>query len=136
MSRRSKGARSGLRLLRVGETIRHAMAEIFRREEIDDEALKDVSVTVSEVEVSPDLRHARVFVTPLGGRDDVETVKALNRHRRFLRGRLAPYMTTKYLPELNFRLDERFDAAARVERLLRSDRVRADLDRPDGNEED
>ncbi len=131
-----RGAGASLRLLRVGETIRHAMAEILRREEIADEDLRDVSVTVSEVEVSPDLRHARLFVTSLGGRGEAETVKALNRHRRFLRGRLAPYMTTKYLPELNFRLDERFDAAERVERLLRSERVRADLEKPDGGKED
>ncbi|RMF15645.1 MAG: 30S ribosome-binding factor RbfA [Alphaproteobacteria bacterium] len=136
MKRRTRGARPNLRLLRVGEAIRHAMAEIFRREEIDDDDLRGVSVTVSEVEVSPDLRHARVFVTPLGGHDEVETVKALNRHRRFLRGKLAPFMTTKYLPELNFRLDERFDAAERVEHLLRSERVRSDLEKPDEGKEE
>ena len=124
---RGGSAKGRIRLLRVAETIRHALAEILRREDIHDPVLAETMVTVSAVEVSPDLRHARVFVAPGIATDAEALVAALNRHRRFLRGRLAPYMRTKYLPDLAFRLDRRFDAAQRVEELLRSDPVRRDL---------
>ena len=121
------GAKGRIRLLRVAETIRHALAEILRREDIHDPVLAETMVTLSAVEVSPDLRHARIFVMPGAAEDPQALVAALNRHRRFLRGRLAPYMRTKYLPDLAFHLDHRFDAAQRVEELLRSDPVRRDL---------
>ncbi len=120
-------AKGRIRLLRVAETIRHALAEILRREDIHDPLLAETMITVSAVEVSPDLRHARVFVMPGVAADPQALVAALNRHRRFLRGRLAPYMRTKYLPDLAFRLDRRFETAQRVEELLRSDPVRRDI---------
>ncbi|GIX16426.1 MAG: ribosome-binding factor A [Rhodothalassiaceae bacterium] len=132
----SERGRQRVRLQRVGEAIRHALAEILSREEIRDAALRDAMVTISMVEVSADLRHARVFVMPALSGDSREMVAALNRHRRFLRGRLAPYMRMKCLPELAFHLDRQFGAAQRIEELLRSDAVRRDLADPAHRGED
>ncbi len=127
------------RQLRAGELIRHALVDVLREEDIHDEALKGVSITVTEVRMSPDLRHATCFVEPLGagvdaapttGHED-EIIKALNTHARFLRGRLGPKLDMKFTPDLRFRHDESFDAAERMNRLLDDPRVRADLERSD-----
>lgn len=122
--------RSGgnVRLLRVGENIRHALSDILSRDEVQDPELVGVPITVSEVQVSPDLRHAIVYVVPLGGERAPEVVQALNRAAAFLRGRLAGAVHLKYLPKLVFRLDETFAEADRVERILRSEKVRRDLE--------
>ena len=116
-----------IRLLRVGETLRHALSDILVREEVDDPDLAGVSVTVTEVRPSPDLRHATVFVQPLGGQQADDVVAALNRHAAFVRGHLGRQVRLKYLPALKFKLDESFGEADRIEKLLASDRVKRDL---------
>jgi ribosome-binding factor A len=131
------------RQLRAGELIRHALVEVLREEELQDEAMRGVSVTVTEVRLSPDLRHAQVFVEPLGGSalggaHAREVVVALNRHARFLRGRLGHGIDMKFTPELKFLHDESFDEAERMARLFDDPRVREDLAKRGGldDEED
>ncbi len=117
------------RQLRVGEMLRHALAEILTRAEITDPELEGRYITVTEVKTSPDLRHATVFARPFGkDQDDVAMIKALNRHQRFLRGELARRVDLKFIPDLVFRLDETFDEAERIDALLRSPTVSRDLD--------
>lgn len=115
------------RQLRAGELVRHALVEIFREEEINDPVLAGVSVTVTEVRVGPDLRHALVFVEPLGGENYDEVVKALNKHSRFIRGHLGRMIELRFTPELHFRHDESFNEAARMAKLFDDPRVRQDL---------
>ena len=115
------------RQLRAGELIRHALVEILREEEINDPELAGVSVTITEVRMSPDLRNATVFVEPLGGDHASVVVKALNRHHRFLRGRLGHAIDMKFTPALKFLHDETFDEAARMSRLFQDPRVQQDL---------
>lgn len=115
------------RQLRAGELVRHALVEIFREEEINDPVLAGVSVTVTEVRVSPDLRHATVFVEPLGGEHADEVVQALNRHVRFLRGHLGRAIELRFTPELKFLHDESFNEAARMAKLFDDPKVRQDL---------
>ena len=115
------------RQLRAGELMRHALVEILREEEISDPALTGVSVTVTEVRMSPDLRHATVFVEPLGGGHAAEVVDALNRHAKFLRGRLGRSIDMKFTPDLKFLHDESFDEAQRMSRLFDDPRVQQDL---------
>ena len=123
------------RQLRASEMIRHALVEVMRENEIRDDALTGVSVTVTEVRLSPDLKHATCFVEPLGA--GVETapvagqidaiVKALNVHAKFLRGALGRHIDMRFTPDLRFRHDESFAAAERLNRLLDDPRVRADV---------
>ena len=115
------------RQLRAGELVRHALVEILREEDITDPALEGVSVTVTEVRVSPDLRHAIVFIEPLGGVHSPEVVAGLNRHAKFLRGRLGKSIVMRFTPDLKFLHDESFDEAARMNRLFDDPRVRRDL---------
>jgi ribosome-binding factor A len=122
------------RQLRVGEMLRHALAEILRESEIRDDDLKGVSVTVTQVKPSPDMRHAVVFVEPLGGRNADTIVKALNRHARFLRGELGHQITLKFTPELRFVEDTSFAEAEKIETILKSERVARDLSVPSGPE--
>jgi ribosome-binding factor A len=132
------------RQLRAGELIRHALVDILREEDIHDEALAGVSVTVTEVRLSPDLRHATCFVEPLGAGVEAapttghesEIIKALNAHAKFLRGRLGPKLDMKFTPDVKFRHDESFDAASHMDRLFNDPRVRADLERRDEEGED
>ena len=125
------------RQLRAGELIRHALVDILREEEISDPALTGVSVTVTEVRMSPDLRHATIFAEPLGG-DQLggghagEVIEALNRHAKFLRGRLGHAIDMKFTPDLKFLHDESFDEAARMTRLFQDPRVAQDLSSPTG----
>jgi ribosome-binding factor A len=123
------------RQLRAGELVRHALVEILREEEIADPTLEGVSVTVTEVRMSPDLRHATVFVEPLGGGHAPEVVEGLNRHTKFLRGRLGRAIEMKFTPDLKFLHDESFNEAARMSRLFDDPRVRRDL-AADGHEEE
>ncbi|WP_395671278.1 30S ribosome-binding factor RbfA [Phenylobacterium sp.] len=132
MSRQShhnRGAAQGptQRQLRAGELVRHALVEILREEEISDAALEGVSVTVTEVRMSPDLRHATVFVEPLGGGHADEVTAGLNRHSKFLRGRLGRHIELKFTPDLKFLHDESFNEAARMNRLFDDPHVRRDL---------
>ncbi len=115
------------RQLRAGELMRHALVDILREEEISDAALEGVSVTVTEVRMSPDLRHATVFVEPLGGAHAPDVVAALNRHARFLRGRLGHAIAMKFTPDLKFLHDESFDEASRMNRLFQDPKVARDL---------
>jgi ribosome-binding factor A len=115
------------RQLRAGELVRHALVEIMREEDINDPALEGVSVTVTEVRMNPDLRHATVFVEPLGGGHAEDVVAGLNRHAKFLRGRLGRQIEMKFTPELRFLHDESFNEAARMNRLFDDPRVAQDL---------
>jgi ribosome-binding factor A len=130
------------RQLRAGELMRHSLVEILREEDIADPALEGVSVTVTEVRMSPDLRHATVFVEPLGGGHAPEVVEGLNRHAKFLRGRLGRSIDMKFTPDLKFLHDESFNEAQRMDRLFDDPKVRQDLrhdftpDAPSGNWKD
>jgi len=116
------------RQLRAGELVRHALADILREESPADPDLAGVSVTVTEVRMSPDLRHAVCFVEPLGGGHAQQVVAALNRSARFFRGCLGRQMTAKFTPDLKFVHDETFDEAERMNRLFDDPRVRRDLE--------
>ena len=126
-----------VRLLKVGEQVRHVISELLMRQEVHDDVLTAHSVSVTEVRMSPDLRHATCFVEPLGaGVDAAETtgheseiIKALNAHAKFLRGRLGPKLDMKFTPDLKFLHDESFNAASRMDRLFRDPKVAQDLDR-------
>jgi ribosome-binding factor A len=115
------------RQLRVGEMLRHALSDILREREIRDPDLEGVSVTVTQVKPSPDMRHATIFVQPLGGENAEVIVEALNRHRSFLRGELGHSIELKFTPELRFVEDTSFAEAQRIERILHSEKVARDL---------
>jgi ribosome-binding factor A len=124
------------RQLRAGELIRHALVDILREEELQDPALTGVSVTVSEVRMSPDLKHAICFVEPLGAgvtgesaQHIDEIIKALNRVAKFLRGRLGRSIDMKFTPDLKFIHDESFSSAAYMDRLFLDPRVQQDVRR-------
>jgi ribosome-binding factor A len=119
------------RQLRVGELIRHALAEMLTRGEVHDPVLEGHMITVPEVRMTADLRIATIYVMPLGGRDANAVVEALERNKRFLRGEIARYVNLKFAPDIRFRIDERFDEAERIEKLLRTPAVRRDLDAKD-----
>src|SRR5262245_32026990 len=116
------------RQLRAGEVIRHALAEILSRGEVHDPVIETHLITVPEVRMSPDLRLATIYVMPLGGHDEAAVIAALDRNKRFLRGELARRVNLKFAPDIRFRIDERFDEAERIEKLLRTPAVRRDLD--------
>ena len=123
------------RQLRAGELVRHALVDILRHETLDDPVLTSVSITLSEVKVSPDLKHAVCFVEPLGGRHAAEVVAALNRAARFLRGRLGHAIELRFTPDLRFVHDDTFEAAEQMDRLLDDPRVRADVEHIDADGE-
>jgi ribosome-binding factor A len=124
---RHKPAGPSQRMLRVGELVRHALAQLFARGEIEDDDLTGAVITVPEVRMSPDLKLASAYIMPLGGERAVEIVEALNRHARFIRGRVAPEIDLKFAPEFRFFVDETFDEFGKIDALLRSDRVQRDL---------
>src|SRR5689334_23969605 len=115
------------RQLRVGEMLRHALAEVLRENEIRDSDLEGVSVTITQVKPSPDMRYATVYCEPLGGQNAKEIVAALNRHKGFLRGEMGHLLTMKFTPELRFVEDESFAEAQKIETILKSERVSRDL---------
>jgi ribosome-binding factor A len=115
------------RQLRVGEMLRHALSEILRETEIRDPDLIGVSVTVTQVKPSPDMRHATVFVEPLGGKNAQSIVSALNRNKAFLRGEMGHRIELKFTPDLRFVEDTSFAEAERIERILLSEKVARDL---------
>jgi ribosome-binding factor A len=117
-----------IRLQRIGEQVRHAIADVLGRGELRDELLQRTIVSVSEVRVTADLRHATVFVKALGGGDDQAVVKALAGHARYLRGEVARALATKYTPDLRFRPDESYDAGARIDAILRRPAIARDLE--------
>src|ERR1700744_2933458 len=122
------------RPLRVGGTGRHAVAEILAQGNVHDPDLEGHIITVPEVKMSPDLKLATIYVMPLGGRATAVVIEALNRNKRFLRGELAHRVNLKFAPEIRFRVDDRFDEAERIEKLLRTPEVQRDL-APDSDEE-
>ena len=126
---REQSAGASQRQLRVGELVRHAVAEMFTRGEVHDPVIETHLITVPEVRMTPDLRLATIYVMPLGGRDTGEVLDALERNKRFLRGELAHRINMKFAPEIRFRLDERFDEADRIDKLLHDPRVARDLDK-------
>src|SRR5436305_17420 len=115
------------RQLRVGETVRHAVADILSQGSVHDPELDGHIITVPEVRMSPDLKLATVYVMALGGKDTEIVLAALARNKKFLRGQVAHRVNLKFAPDLRFRADERFDEAERIEKLLRTPAVQRDL---------
>ena len=115
------------RQLRAGELVRHALAEMLTRGDVHDPVIETHLITVPEVQMSADLRLATIYVMPLGGRDTEAVLAALERNKRFLRGEIARHVNLKFAPDIRFRIDERFDEAERIEKLLRTPEVQRDL---------
>ncbi|WP_163265112.1 30S ribosome-binding factor RbfA [Chelativorans alearense] len=125
------------RQLRVGEQARHALAEILQRGDVRDPEVEGAVISVAEVRMSPDLKIATAFVSPLGVEDKEKVVAALNRNARFIRGRAAPALRQmKYMPEFRFRLDTSFDNFEKIDKLLKSPEVARDLDNEDQDDDD
>ena len=124
------------RQLRVGEMLRHALADILRQNDIRDPELDGVSITITQVKPSPDMRYATVYCEPLGGENAKTIITALNRHKGFLRGEMGHRITMKFTPELRFVEDESFAEAQKIEDILKSERVSRDLAASDQDAED
>ncbi len=124
---RDQSSGGSQRQLRVGELIRHELADMLSRGEIHDPVIEKHMITVPEVRMSPDLRLATIYVMPLGGRDAADVIAALDRNKRYMRGELTRRVNLKFAPDIRFRLDERFDEAERIEKLLRTPAVQRDL---------
>jgi ribosome-binding factor A len=116
------------RQLRVGELVRHALADILVQGQVHDPVIEGHVITVPEVRMTADLRLATIYVMPLGGRDEAAVLAALERNKKFLRGEIARQVNLKFAPDIRFRLDERFAEAERIDRLLRSPEVKRDLE--------
>ncbi len=123
------------RQLRVGEAIRHLLAQLLRPGELRDPALRDANITVTEVRLSPDLRNATAYVMPLGGANASPIMEGLGRSAPFLKARLARELDLRYVPNLAFALDKAFESAERIAALLASPAVERDL-RPDAEDDD
>jgi ribosome-binding factor A len=136
-NQRDRASGPSQRALRVGELVRHSMAEMLTRGDVHDPVIETHLITVPEVRMSPDLKLATIYVMPLGGRDEKAVIEALERNRRYLRGEIAKRVNLKFAPDIRFRIDERFDEAARIDKLLQSPEVKRDLDRePDQDKSD
>jgi ribosome-binding factor A len=116
-----------VRLLRVGEQVRHALSDILMRGDVHDDLLASRPVSVTEVRMSPDLRHATVFVKPLLGADEEQVLKALRTNTAFLQRSVATRVNTKYAAKLKFLADESFDEGSHIDSILRSPKVARDL---------
>jgi ribosome-binding factor A len=116
-----------VRLLRVGEQVRHVLSEILQRGDVHDDTLQSHLVSVTEVRMSPDLRHATVFVKPLLGQDEDVVLKALRTHTAYLQREVASRVRMKYAAKLKFIADESFDEGTHIDKLLRSDHVAQDI---------
>ena len=135
--KKSSASGGSQRQLRVGEQVRHAIAEILAQGSVHDDDLEGHIITVPEVRMSPDLKLATVYVMPLGGRDTEIVLAALERNKKFLRGEVARRVNLKFAPDIRFRVDERFDEAERIEKLLRTPAVQKDLEQdPDSDREE
>ena len=130
MAKKAASAGPSQRQLRVGELIRHALAEILQRGDVPDPVLERAVITVPEVKMTPDLKLATAYVMPLGGRDEEAVLRALDKNRKLLRQEVARRVNLKFAPDLRFRRDESFDEAARIDALLRSERVARDTVKP------
>ncbi|WP_157017621.1 30S ribosome-binding factor RbfA [Mesorhizobium xinjiangense] len=123
------------RQLRVGEQVRHALSDVLQRGEVRDDLLETTVLSISEVRMSPDLKIATAFISPLGAADDQAVIKALARNAKFIRGRVSTALRQfKYMPEFRFRLDTSFDNMSKIDDILRSPEVARDLghDEEDG----
>lgn len=120
------------RMLRMGELVRHALAEVFSRGDVHDPVLETHVITIPEVAMTPDLRHATAYIMPLGGKDGRAVIDALNRNKKYMRGVVAKKINAKFAPDLHFRIDERFDRAEEIDKLLKRPEVQRDLKREDG----
>ena len=126
----------GQRQLRVGERIRHVLAAVLQRGELRDPVLADASlITVTAVEVGPDLKHANAYIMPLGGKNAEQVVEALNKASGYFRTQVAPELDMRYSPKISFRLDHSFATADHIDRILRQDRVQKDITRADDDED-
>jgi ribosome-binding factor A len=125
---RDQSAGGSPRQLRVGELVRHALAEMLSRGEVHDPVIEGHMITVPEVRMSPDLRLATIYIMPLGGRDEAAVLAALENNKRYMRGEIARRVNLKFAPDIRFRIDERFDEAERIDKLLRAPEVQRDLD--------
>ena len=125
---RDQASGGSQRQLRVGELIRHELADMLTRGDIHDPVIQGHLITVPEVRMTADLRLATIYVMPLGGRDVEPVIAALERNKRYVRGEIARRVNLKFAPEIRFRVDERFDEAERIEKLLRTPAVQRDLD--------
>ncbi|WP_372426586.1 30S ribosome-binding factor RbfA [Salinarimonas chemoclinalis] len=135
MAKRFETSGPTQRQQRVAELVRHALSDVLARGDLQDPVLTTHVVTVPEVRMSPDLKLATAYVMPLGGQDEAAVLEALDRSKKVLRGEVARRVNLKFAPDLRFRRDESFDEAARIDALLRSERVRRDVagDAPDGD---
>ena len=124
---RDQSAGGTQRQLRVGELIRHELADMLSRGAVHDPVIETHLITVPEVRMSADLRLATIYIMPLGGRDEKAMLGALERNKRYVRGEIARRVNLKFAPEIRFRIDERFKEAERIEKLLRTPAVRRDL---------
>ena len=118
---------SSQRQLRVGELVRHALAEMLTRGDVHDPVIEGRMITIPEVRVTADLRLATIYVMPMGGRDVEQVVSAFERHKKFLRAEIAHRINLKFAPDIRFRVDDRFAEAERIDKLLRSPEVQRDL---------
>src|SRR3954466_4616093 len=125
--KKSSASGGSQRQLRVGEQVRHAIAEILAQGSVHDADLEGHIITVPEVRMSPDLKLATIYVMPLGGRDTEIVLAALERNKKYLRGEISHRVNLKFAPDIRFHADERFDEAERIEKLLRTPAVRRDL---------
>lgn len=117
------------RQLRVGELVRHALTQLLQRGDVQSDVLQSTVISISEVSMSPDLKIATAYVSPLGGGDAKPVIKALSENAKFIRGRLSPHLSQmKFMPQLRFRADTSFDNYAKIDALLHSDAVRRDLE--------
>lgn len=128
-SKKSKSGPPSQRQLRIGELIRHKLAEMLTRGEIHDDVIASHVITVPEVRLSPDLKLATAFVVTLGDADLKEVLAALERNKRFIRAELAQAVNLKFAPDIRFRRDETFEEASRIDALLASAKVRQDIDK-------
>ncbi|MDQ6435552.1 30S ribosome-binding factor RbfA [Mesorhizobium sp. LHD-90] len=116
------------RMLRVGEQVRHALSDVLARGEVRDDVIENTVISISEVRMSPDLKIATAFVSPLGAADNDAVIKALARNAKFIRGRVSGALRQmRSMPEFRFRLDTSYDNMARIDELLRSPEVARDL---------
>ena len=122
-----KGGEPSQRMLRVAELIRHGIADMLSRGEVNDPVLEKHVVTIPSVRMSPDLKLATIFVMPLGGVETKPVIDALERHKKFLRGEIAHRVNLKFAPDIRFRIDESFENAAKIDALLRRPEVQRDL---------
>ena len=120
-----------VRVLKVGERVRHILSELLARQEVHDDTVSAANIAVTEVRMTPDLRNAAVYVKPLLGKDEDTIVKALRQNTAFLQKEVAKRLGLKFAPRLTFRADESFEEADRIERLLSDPKVARDLDKDD-----